>query len=162
MLSSGKKRLYHADAMKNGRSDGFSPVHPEVNRCALGPCYCYLGFPRGASVKEPACQWGRHKRREFSPWVGTTPWRRGWPPTLVFLPGESHGQRSLAGYSPWGCKESDATEWLTLSFGEWFFRPHCVHSRPHCPLVWLHFLCIGGNWEWSVTDLLEKDTRASF
>ena len=38
------------------------------------------------------------------------PWRREWLPTPVFLPGESHGQRSLAGYSPWGHKESDMTE----------------------------------------------------
>ena len=38
------------------------------------------------------------------------PWRREWEPTPVFLPGESHGQRSLAGYSPWGCKELDTTE----------------------------------------------------
>ena len=38
------------------------------------------------------------------------PWRRKWQPTPVFLPGESHGQKSLAGYSPWGCKESDTTE----------------------------------------------------
>ena len=39
-------------------------------------------------------------------------WRRKWQPTPVFLPGESHGQRSLVGYSPWGCKESDMTERL--------------------------------------------------
>ena len=38
------------------------------------------------------------------------PWRRSWQPTPVFLPGESHGQRSLAGYSPWGCKEWDTSE----------------------------------------------------
>ena len=38
------------------------------------------------------------------------PWRREWEPTPVFLPGESHGQRSLAGYSPWGFKELDTTE----------------------------------------------------
>ena len=38
------------------------------------------------------------------------PWRRKWQPPAVFLPGESHGQRSLVGYSPWGCKESDTTE----------------------------------------------------
>ena len=43
------------------------------------------------------------------------PWRRKWQPTPVFLPGEFHGQRSLAGYSPWGCKESDTTVQLTLS-----------------------------------------------
>ena len=39
-----------------------------------------------------------------------TPWRRAWRPTPVFLPGKSHGQRSLVGYSPWGHKESDTTE----------------------------------------------------
>ena len=38
------------------------------------------------------------------------PWKRTWQPTLVFLSGEFHGQRSLEGYSPWGCKESDTTE----------------------------------------------------
>ena len=47
---------------------------------------------------------------EFDPWVGKIPWRREWQPTLVFLPGEFHGQRSLVGYSPWGRKESDMTE----------------------------------------------------
>ena len=50
-----------------------------------------------------------------------SPWRREWQPTPVFLPGESHGQRSLVGYSPWGCKDSDTTEGLTLSLsaGNW-------------------------------------------
>jgi len=43
-------------------------------------------------------------------WVGKIPWRRAWQPTPVFLPGESHEQRSLAGYSPQGHKESDTTE----------------------------------------------------
>ena len=42
--------------------------------------------------------------------VATGPWRRKWQPIPVFLPGESHGQRSLVGYSPWGCTESDTTE----------------------------------------------------
>ena len=46
----------------------------------------------------------------FSTWVGNIPWRRAWQPTPVFLLGESHGQRSLAGYSPWGRKELDTTE----------------------------------------------------
>ena len=50
----------------------------------------------------------------FDPWVGKIPWRREWQPTPVFLPGEFHGQRSLEGYSPWGLKESDMTEQLTL------------------------------------------------
>ena len=46
----------------------------------------------------------------FNPWVRKIPWRRAWQPTLVFLPGESQGKRSLTDYSPWGCKESDTTE----------------------------------------------------
>ena len=47
--------------------------------------------------------------------VGKIPWRREWLPTAVFFPEESHGQRSLVGCSPWGYKESDLTERLTLS-----------------------------------------------
>ena len=70
----------------------------------------YLGFPGGASGKEPASQCRRHKRCRFDPWVGKIPWRRVWQPTPVFLPGGSLGQRSLAGYSPKGRKESDTTE----------------------------------------------------
>ena len=46
----------------------------------------------------------------FDPWVGKIPWRREWQPDLVFLPGESHGQRSLAGCSPGVCKESVRNE----------------------------------------------------
>ena len=46
----------------------------------------------------------------FDLWVGKIPWSRKWQPTPVFSPGESHGQRSLEGYSPWGRKESDMTE----------------------------------------------------
>ena len=53
------------------------------------------------------------RRPGFDPRVGKIPWRREWQHTPVFLPGESHGQRSLAGYSPWGRKESDTTERLT-------------------------------------------------
>ena len=48
----------------------------------------------------------------FDPWVWKIPWRRKCHPVPVFLPGKSQGQRSLAGYSSWGCKESDTTEWL--------------------------------------------------
>ena len=51
----------------------------------------------------------------FDPWVRKIFWRREWLPTPVFLPGKPHEQRSLADYSPWGCKESDTTERLTLS-----------------------------------------------
>ena len=48
----------------------------------------------------------------FNPWVRKIPGKREWQSTPVFLPGQSHGQKSLAGYSPWGCKKSNLTEWL--------------------------------------------------
>ena len=53
-----------------------------------------LSFPGGVSDEEPTCQSRRHKRCGFSPWFGKIPWRREWQPTLVFLHGKSHGQRS--------------------------------------------------------------------
>ena len=50
----------------------------------------------------------------FDPWVEKIPWRRTWQTTPVFLPAESHGQRSLVGYSSWGCKEPDTTERISM------------------------------------------------
>ena len=67
------------------------------------------GFPGGASSKESTCQSRRHKRHGFDPQVQKIPWSREWHPTPGFLSGESHGQRSLAGYSPWGHKRQDTT-----------------------------------------------------
>ena len=66
-----------------------------------------MRFPGGSDGKESACQCRRCRRCGFDPWVGKIPWRRAWQTTPAFLPGEAHGQRSLAGYSPWSCKESD-------------------------------------------------------
>jgi len=54
-----------------------------------------MGFPGGASGKEPTCRCRRPKVHRFNPWVGKVPWRRSWQPTPVFLPEESHGQRNL-------------------------------------------------------------------
>ena len=65
---------------------------------------------------------------QLDPWVGKIPWRRAWQPTPVSLPGESHGQRSLAGYSPRGRKELDPTEWPTLSLR--FFSCRILVSWP--------------------------------
>ena len=56
----------------------------------------------GLVGKESACQCRRHKRHGFDPWVRKIPWRKEWLPFTVFLPGESHGQRNLVGYGPWG------------------------------------------------------------
>ena len=58
-----------------------------------------MELPRWLSGKESACRCRRHG---FNPWVRKIPWRGKWQPTLVFLPEKSHGQRSWAGYSPWG------------------------------------------------------------
>ena len=70
----------------------------------------FQGFPTGTSGKEPTCQCRRHKRFEFDPWILKISWRRAWQLTPVFLPGDSHRQRSLVGYSPWCHKESDTIE----------------------------------------------------
>ena len=68
----------------------------------------------------------------FDPWVRKIPWRREWQPTLVFLPGEPHGQRSLVGYSTWGHKDLDTTEQLT----------HALNLLQHCFCLMFGFLAI--------------------
>ena len=64
------------------------------------------GFPGGSDGR--VCL--QCRRPGFDPQFGKIPWRRAWQPTPVFLPGESHGQKNLASYSPWGRKELDMTE----------------------------------------------------
>ena len=71
-------------------------------------------LPGGTGGKELACQSSRQKRHRFSLWVRKIFWRRAWHPIPVFLPGKFHGQRSLVGWSPWGCKESDMTKRLSM------------------------------------------------
>ena len=72
--------------------------------CIFVGCWC---CPGGANGKEPACQ---SRGRGLDLWVRKIPWRRAWQRTPEFLPGESRGQRSLAGCSPWGRTDSDRTE----------------------------------------------------
>ena len=72
------------------------------------------GFPGDSVVKNPP-QW---RRSRFNPGVGQIPRRRKWLPTPVFLPGKSHGQRSLGGYSPRSHEELDTTYWLN----------NCIHG----------------------------------
>ena len=70
-----------------------------------------LGLPRWCIGKESDCQSRRRRRLRFDSWLRKIPGRRAaWQPTPVFLPGKSHGKRSLVVYSPWDCKESDMTE----------------------------------------------------
>ena len=75
-------------------------------------------LPRWCSAKESACQCWRCKRHRFDPWIRKIFWRRKWQPAPIFLPGKSHTQRSLTGYSPWGPKESDTTEHTCTLAGE--------------------------------------------
>ena len=63
------------------------------------PTLIFLGFPGGSDSKRIHLPCGKSG---IDPWVGKIPWRRKQLPTPVFLPGEFHTQRSLAGYSPWG------------------------------------------------------------
>ena len=66
----------------------------------------HSGLPRWLSGKEFACQ---HRRCRFDPRAEKIPWRGKWQPTVVYLPGKSYEQRSLAGYSAWGSKKLDTT-----------------------------------------------------
>ena len=82
---------------------GTSPsVHVSVSKCSI---FIKTSF---GSDSERICL--QCRRARLDPWVGKIPWRREWQPTPVFLSGEFRGQRSLVGYSPWVCKESDMTE----------------------------------------------------
>jgi len=78
--------------------------------------FSQVGLPRWLSGKESACQC---KRLRFDPWIRKMPWRRKWQPTPVFLAGKSHGQRTLVGYSPPGCKRA-GHDWVT--------EHACTHS----------------------------------
>ena len=80
-----------------------------VKMNSLGLC-TPTGFPGGSLVKNPPANVG-DVGDGFDPWVRKIPWKRKWQPTPVSLPGSSHGQRRLAGFSPWGHKRG----WTRLS-----------------------------------------------
>ena len=118
--------------------------------------------------KEPACQCRRCK---FDPCVWKILWRRKWQPTPVLLPGKFHRQKSLAGYSPWHCKEPDTTEQRSTSHAAWAVllgSPDLIISRclaPHSStLAWkipwmeepgrlqsMGFLRVGYDWATSLS-----------
>ena len=86
-------------------------------RCSAKWFDCaYISFLGGSwlSGKEPASQCRRFRRLEFDPWVKKILWRRKWQPTRVFYLGKSHGQRSLVSCSPWGHRDSNTAEQLSL------------------------------------------------
>ena len=103
-----KKKKFTTRETYNFFSNHFRGILPAS--VIRGAAMKRLGFPGGTSGEEPACQCERCKRLGFDPWTGRVLWRRAWQPTPVFSSGKSHGQRSLAGHSPWGRKESDTTE----------------------------------------------------
>jgi hypothetical protein len=82
----------------------------------------HCGLCRWLSGKESTCQCRRHRRFGFDLWFGKIPWSRKWQPIPVFLVGKSHGQRSLVGSSPCGCKR-----WVWLSTCT--FVTHCSEGR---------------------------------
>ena len=73
------------------------------------------GFPCVAVVKNPPANAGNSKDAGSISWFWKMPWRRKWQPIPIFMPEKSHGQRSLAGYSPKGHKELDMTERLSTA-----------------------------------------------
>ena len=93
--------------VKVGRNYQFPNVTEFFNGCFM----LYMHFPNDSDGKKICLQC---KRPRFDPW--DLPWRRACQPIPVFLPREFHGQRSLAGYNPWVCKELDTIEQLTLIF----------------------------------------------
>ena len=114
-------------------------------------------FPRWLSSKESACQCRRHRRCRFNPWVRKIPWRRKWQPTPVFLPGKFHRQRTLAGYSPWGLKVLDTTEYHYVE-SEIYKRYQVVeHRSPELRKnIWAEEIFWGNlisNWRLSVYGL---------
>ena len=94
--------LQEADKWSTLSADIEETFKTQVGFLVRGCCIVLLlGFPGGTDGKESACQAGD---LGSIPGLGRFPWRREWLPTPVFLPGESHGQRSLVGFSPWGCR----------------------------------------------------------
>ena len=79
---------------------------------------------------------------EFNPWVRKIPWRKEWQPTPVFLPGESHGQRSLVGYSPWGRKETNTFTFTLVLQQLQFQENHTFQPKPSKTRFSTQLLCM--------------------
>ena len=98
-------------------------------------------------VKNLSADAGDIRNTGSIPGVGTIPWRRAWQPTLVFLLGESHGQRSLAGYSLWSHKESDTSKRLTMH-SNWG-----TGRLTQCEGIWTPVVWLQNSWSKSLTSL---------
>ena len=110
----------------------------------IGMIYSKFGLPLWLRWKRICLQC---RRPRFNPWVGKIPWKRERLPTLVFLPGEFHRQRSLVGYSLWDHKELDMTEWLTpslqVSFKVYSFKANVLIFLKISNSVFLQ-------WHWTI------------
>ena len=133
-------------------------------------CVICPDFPGGPSGKEPSCQCRKHKRCGFNPWVWKIPQRRAQQQSPVFLPGESHGQRSLVGYGLQGLKQSDVTSDIVYNLPRshnslrgtvhkeqtWKLEPRSsrlpspclVHSPAPKRMVFFHDLLRMQSWRW--------------
>ena len=134
------------DGWNSEINDTFQKEQVEISRASLV----------AQLVKESTCDAGD---RVWPPWVGKIPWKREQLPTLAFLSGESHGQRSLVGYSLWGCRESDTTERLShtevINGVTWL--PHRVLS------LWNHrgtgyIASISGQGYWNLSQVPAPST----
>ena len=113
---------------RNGGSS--SQELPRVDFAVWAFIYMLEGFPDGSGIKNlPAVQ--ETQRHGFHAWVRKMPWRKQWQPTPVFLLGEFHGPRSLAGYSPYGSQK------VRHDWARTCTRTHCV------PLEWNWEFCWG-------------------
>ena len=106
--------------------------HVGVHRIFLSShVECPRGFPGGSDGKESACNVGDPG---WIPGLGRSPGEGNGHPPPVFLPGKPQGQRTLAGYRPWGCKKSDTTEWLTLTRSVWLLELRIVWRQGTCSI----------------------------
>ena len=116
------------------------PVRPGVKNppCKSGNVSLIPGQgTSGSAGKESASNAGDLQKHRSIPWVRKAPWRKKWQPTSVFLPGKSHGQRSLVGYSPWVPKESALTELMSCMQG--IKIPHAMEQlSPVHHNYWAH------------------------
>ena len=112
--------IINSDAMNTGVHVSWIAVYSgHMPSSGIAGSYDALGLPRWLNGEESTCQCRRRRRCRSDPWVRKIPWRRKQQPTPVFLPGESHGPRSLAGCSPGVRKESYMTEQLSTHKENW-------------------------------------------
>ena len=119
---------------RNDEADGRCLVGDTTNNHFLSTYYAPRSFPGSTVVKNPSANAGDARDGGSVPGLGRSPWSR--KPTPVLLPGKFHGQRSLAGYSSWGCKELDMTEQLNAC--AYATKCICMHAHTHTRI---HTLC---------------------